>query len=123
MISPGMSSCENSLNTLRYADRVKELAVDVSDPSENEPNLLKSSPSFSEPNLQLIMVRMFIFIFFCVSLFQLQWYFRKKKKNFRQNCIHFMKRHSDYKRWRKMSLKVIVIYLRVFRNGIKRLLS
>ncbi|XP_046652105.1 kinesin-like protein KIF2A isoform X1 [Daphnia pulicaria] len=55
MISPGMSSCENSLNTLRYADRVKELAVDVSDPSENEPNLLKSSPSFSEPNLQLIM--------------------------------------------------------------------
>jgi kinesin family protein 2/24 len=63
MISPGMSSCENSLNTLRYADRVKELAVDVSDPSENEPNLLKSSPSFSEPNLQLIMVRMFIFIF------------------------------------------------------------
>ncbi|EEB15649.1 kif-2, putative [Pediculus humanus corporis] len=27
MISPGMSSCEHSLNTLRYADRVKELAV------------------------------------------------------------------------------------------------
>ncbi|PSN29723.1 Kinesin-like protein Klp10A [Blattella germanica] len=27
MISPGMSSCENSLNTLRYADRVKELAI------------------------------------------------------------------------------------------------
>ncbi|VVC26912.1 Kinesin motor domain, conserved site,P-loop containing nucleoside triphosphate hydrolase,Kinesin motor [Cinara cedri] len=30
MISPGMSSCEHSLNTLRYADRVKEL--DASDP-------------------------------------------------------------------------------------------
>lgn len=25
MISPGISSCEHSLNTLRYADRVKEL--------------------------------------------------------------------------------------------------
>lgn len=54
MISPGMSSCEHSLNTLRYADRVKELAVEVSDPTENEPNLFKSSPSISEPNLQLI---------------------------------------------------------------------
>ncbi|XP_014260916.1 kinesin-like protein KIF2A isoform X2 [Cimex lectularius] len=31
MISPGMSSCEHSLNTLRYADRVKELAA--SDPT------------------------------------------------------------------------------------------
>uniref|UniRef100_A0A915KT94 Kinesin motor domain-containing protein n=1 Tax=Romanomermis culicivorax TaxID=13658 RepID=A0A915KT94_ROMCU len=28
MISPGMSSCEHTLNTLRYADRVKELGVD-----------------------------------------------------------------------------------------------
>ncbi|XP_074424522.1 kinesin-like protein KIF2A isoform X6 [Larus michahellis] len=29
-ISPGMASCENSLNTLRYANRVKELTVDPS---------------------------------------------------------------------------------------------
>ncbi|KAF7476234.1 kinesin protein KIF2B-like [Marmota monax] len=28
-ISPGMTSCENTLNTLRYANRVKELALDV----------------------------------------------------------------------------------------------
>ncbi|KAL2765267.1 kinesin-like protein KIF2B [Daubentonia madagascariensis] len=28
-ISPGMTSCENTLNTLRYANRVKELTVDV----------------------------------------------------------------------------------------------
>ncbi|KFO34978.1 Kinesin-like protein KIF2B [Fukomys damarensis] len=28
-ISPGMSSCENTLNTLRYANRVKELAPEV----------------------------------------------------------------------------------------------
>lgn len=34
MISPGLSSCEHSLNTLRYADRVKELAA--SDPTENK---------------------------------------------------------------------------------------
>ncbi|KAK0181604.1 hypothetical protein PV327_003875 [Microctonus hyperodae] len=38
MISPGMSSCEHSLNTLRYADRVKELAA--TDPTE-----LKLSPT------------------------------------------------------------------------------
>ena len=38
MISPGMSSCEHSLNTLRYADRVKELAA-------NDPTEMKTSPS------------------------------------------------------------------------------
>jgi kinesin family protein 2/24 len=32
-ISPNMSSCENTLNTLRYADRVKELKK----PNSNEP--------------------------------------------------------------------------------------
>ena len=60
MISPGMSSCEHSLNTLRYADRVKELAVDGVDP--DEPNLIKSSPSVSEPNLQLITVTSIFFL-------------------------------------------------------------
>uniref|UniRef100_A0A452U8A6 Kinesin-like protein n=1 Tax=Ursus maritimus TaxID=29073 RepID=A0A452U8A6_URSMA len=29
-ISPGMASCENTLNTLRYANRVKELTLDLS---------------------------------------------------------------------------------------------
>lgn len=38
MISPGLSSCEHSLNTLRYADRVKELAA--ADPTQE-----KGSPS------------------------------------------------------------------------------
>ena len=28
MISPSMSTCEHTLNTLRYADRVKELNAD-----------------------------------------------------------------------------------------------
>ncbi|CAD6190977.1 unnamed protein product [Caenorhabditis auriculariae] len=31
MISPGLSSCEHSLNTLRYANRVKELGADGTD--------------------------------------------------------------------------------------------
>jgi len=43
MISPGLSSCEHSLNTLRYADRVKELAA--SDPAADEIN----APTFSPP--------------------------------------------------------------------------
>lgn len=40
MISPGMSSCEHSLNTLRYADRVKELAANdpSSDNQESSPD-------------------------------------------------------------------------------------
>ncbi|OXU30270.1 hypothetical protein TSAR_003405 [Trichomalopsis sarcophagae] len=46
MISPGMSSCEHSLNTLRYADRVKELAV--TDPSET-----RCSTEENETNLQV----------------------------------------------------------------------
>lgn len=29
MISPGFQSCEHTLNTLRYANRVKELGVDL----------------------------------------------------------------------------------------------
>lgn len=40
MISPGMQSCEHSLNTLRYADRVKELGTEgpelKSDENEDE---------------------------------------------------------------------------------------
>lgn len=36
MISPNVASCEHSLNTLRYADRVKELAV-------NDPELRDDS--------------------------------------------------------------------------------
>lgn len=36
MISPAMSSCEHSLNTLRYADRVKELGT--SDPGRARPD-------------------------------------------------------------------------------------
>lgn len=46
MISPGMSSCEHSLNTLRYADRVKELAA--TDPTE-----IKASPTDDDRNMKI----------------------------------------------------------------------
>ncbi|XP_026670826.1 kinesin-like protein KIF2A isoform X2 [Ceratina calcarata] len=46
MISPGMSSCEHSLNTLRYADRVKELAA--TDPTE-----AKVSPTDDDRELKI----------------------------------------------------------------------
>lgn len=50
MISPGMSSCEHSLNTLRYADRVKEL--DASDPAAGEVQASVYSPPPSHfPNV------------------------------------------------------------------------
>jgi len=38
MISPGLLSCEHSLNTLRYADRVKELAADPQDTAKSSLN-------------------------------------------------------------------------------------
>ncbi|XP_049651309.1 kinesin-like protein KIF2A isoform X3 [Accipiter gentilis] len=36
-ISPGMASCENTLNTLRYANRVKELTVDPNATGDTRP--------------------------------------------------------------------------------------
>lgn len=47
MISPGMSSCEHSLNTLRYADRVKELAAN--DPTSDSKG--QSSPTNNSHSL------------------------------------------------------------------------
>lgn len=49
MISPGMSSCEHSLNTLRYADRVKELAA--SDPPEKISPVEGGSPDINERSI------------------------------------------------------------------------
>merc|ERR1739844_261413 len=43
MVSPGLSSCEHSLNTLRYADRVKELGAQ--DPAAANGGQAKSSPT------------------------------------------------------------------------------
>ena len=76
-----MSSCEHSLNTLRYADRVKELAVDGVDP--DEPNLIKSSPSVSEPNLQLITV---------TSIF----FFVKERIRIYASCFYFLGRRRTF---------------------------
>jgi kinesin family protein 2/24 len=38
MISPGTLSCEHSLNTLRYADRVKELGTEDRDSKDEGPD-------------------------------------------------------------------------------------
>lgn len=50
MISPGLSSCEHTLNTLRYANRVKELVA--IDPSERNGGMMEddAEPMDSEPN-------------------------------------------------------------------------
>lgn len=50
MISPGLSSCEHTLNTLRYANRVKELVA--IDPSERNEMIDDVEPMDSEPNEQ-----------------------------------------------------------------------
>ncbi|KAA0197996.1 Kinesin protein [Fasciolopsis buskii] len=43
MISPGMASCEHTLNTLRYADRVKELGPTSMSAGNSNADLLPSS--------------------------------------------------------------------------------
>lgn len=47
-LSPGMMSCEHTLNTLRYADRVKELVADEAGGDEGVK--IKMSPSFPTMN-------------------------------------------------------------------------
>ncbi|EPY76872.1 kinesin-like protein KIF2B [Camelus ferus] len=58
-ISPGMASCENTLNTLRYANRVKELTLNLKPhhrclyPAEHEmPRMLENHIRNSEMSLQ-----------------------------------------------------------------------
>lgn len=50
MISPGLSSCEHTLNTLRYANRVKELVA--IDPSERNEDILMEEPMESDDMIQ-----------------------------------------------------------------------
>lgn len=49
-ISPGMASCENTLNTLRYANRVKEFGISPSDIpfSQSGGNRAEVSPTYEE---------------------------------------------------------------------------
>lgn len=58
-ISPGMSSCENTLNTLRYANRVKELTLDfrphqrgLSPVGQEVPRTVENHSRHSEVSLQ-----------------------------------------------------------------------
>ena len=44
-ISPALSSCEHTLNTLRYADRVKELGR-----PDSRPEVFESDHYYEEPN-------------------------------------------------------------------------
>jgi kinesin family protein 2/24 len=55
-ISPGSSSCENTLNTLKYADRVKELKKPRdSDPDEDPLGLELMLPRNRVNHLKLVM--------------------------------------------------------------------
>lgn len=78
MISPGLSSCEHTLNTLRYANRVKELVVQdpetrndddmdqmESDDKNNVENELSHLRSLSVSCFFFV----FIFFFFCIIKF------------------------------------------------------
>uniref|UniRef100_A0A8C0W5T6 Kinesin-like protein n=1 Tax=Castor canadensis TaxID=51338 RepID=A0A8C0W5T6_CASCN len=53
MISPGISSCEYTLNTLRYADRVKELSPH-SGPSGEQPIQMETEEMEASPSRTLI---------------------------------------------------------------------
>ncbi|KAM6233138.1 kinesin-like protein KIF2A isoform 7-T7 [Porphyrio hochstetteri] len=51
-ISPGMASCENTLNTLRYANRVKELMVDPSAAGDIRPIINHAPNQFDDLETQ-----------------------------------------------------------------------
>lgn len=57
MIGPGLSSCEHTLNTLRYADRVKELAISKSGKGEEEVVELDDSEEMLDENSDLAQLR------------------------------------------------------------------
>lgn len=60
MISPGMCSCEHTLNTLRYADRVKELGCDEgggATPLDDEDLMLAKTDS--DDDLRVVSSRLY----------------------------------------------------------------
>merc|ERR1719347_1452084 len=57
MISPCMSSCEHTLNTLRYADRVKELAISKDGKGEGDVVELDESEEMLDENSDLAQLR------------------------------------------------------------------
>lgn len=73
MISPGVSSCEHSLNTLRYADRVKELAVNDHDVkyesqnNEDDDNIPDESDLLQLRSLNVSQILNYILFLFFIS--------------------------------------------------------
>jgi len=57
MIGPCMSSCEHTLNTLRYADRVKELAISKDGKGEGDVVELDESEEMLDENSDLAQLR------------------------------------------------------------------
>ena len=107
MISPGMQSCEHSLNTLRYADRVKELGAenpetkngdeyeeeeDENGDEEDDLALLhNSNVAFDLDKFNLILINYIIIYFFCLS----------REANCQKICTHSTRPFHICKRWKK----------------------
>ncbi|XP_063745805.1 kinesin-like protein KIF2A isoform X2 [Eleginops maclovinus] len=66
-ISPGMASCENTLNTLRYANRVKEFGISPSDIPFNQ-SAGSGSRSDLSPTYELLNLHGVSLYFFCFPL-------------------------------------------------------
>lgn len=88
LISPGMSSCEHTLNTLRYADRVKELVASDVEGSPSYPALgdvtLEEEDDISSEgsdNTEEI----------DVDLQMAEWDVLESNKSVIENCVHFHK--------------------------------
>ncbi|KAM4640932.1 kinesin-like protein KIF2C isoform 2-T2 [Discoglossus pictus] len=54
MISPGINSCEYTLNTLRYADRVKELSPNSAERTDHNNHMEMEDSESSDPSLTLL---------------------------------------------------------------------
>ena len=110
MVGPSMSSCEHTLNTLRYADRVKELAVGGL--SDAEP-VLDPGPCVvvkdeSDSNLDSISVSFsFVSLFDGFSLMLM--FFNSRRKSCRMRCTHSTMQRSVCRRWMKRLLTATAV--------------
>lgn len=112
MISPGMQSCEHSLNTLRYADRVKELGAENpetknGDEYGDEEEEDDEENGDEEDDLALLHNSNVSLKLKTIQLnnspdFNTQFFFAPNRvPNCRKTCTHFMKLFLTCKRWKK----------------------